>query len=332
MEARPRRALAGLTGGLLGGLGLWLGAQAQQPAPPPMAPSEDALEEIKVQVWEPRYVSPTRRDRIGRIWAPVFINGQGPFRLVLDSGANRSGITGSVAQQLALPENPRPVLLHGVTGSITVPTVRAERLQIGDLWLGPADLPVLLDPLGGADGILGTDRLLNRRIYVDFRGDRISIERSHSEPAPPGFLTVPFRLTRGNLLSVEASVGGIAVTAIIDTGGQISVANQALLRALEQRRHKLLETHPDQVIGVTSEAQAAETGAVPPISIRTRGLDNTLTIRAGVLAFGDMRIFEHWRLTSQPALLVGMDALGLLDTLIIDYQRRELQVRTHSTP
>ena len=35
---------------------------------------------------EPRYVSPTRRDRIGRIWAPVFINDQGPFRLVLDTG------------------------------------------------------------------------------------------------------------------------------------------------------------------------------------------------------------------------------------------------------
>jgi len=40
-------------------------------------------------------------------------------------------------------------------------------------------------------------------------------------------------------------------------------------------------------------------------------------------------IFEHWRLTQEPALLLGMDALGLLDALIIDYRRRELQLRTH---
>jgi hypothetical protein len=26
-------------------------------------------------------------------------------------------------------------------------------------------------------------------------------------------------------------------------------------------------------------------------------------------------------------MLIGMDALGLLDTLIIDYRRRELQIR-----
>jgi hypothetical protein len=29
----------------------------------------------------------------------------------------------------------------------------------------------------------------------------------------------------------------------------------------------------------------------------------------------------------EPAVLIGMDVLGLLDTLIIDYQRHELQLR-----
>jgi hypothetical protein len=31
---------------------------------------------------------------------------------------------------------------------------------------------------------------------------------------------------------------------------------------------------------------------------------------------------------TQPAVLIGMDVLGILDTLVIDYKRRELQVRT----
>jgi hypothetical protein len=32
-------------------------------------------------------------------------------------------------------------------------------------------------------------------------------------------------------------------------------------------------------------------------------------------------------LRDQPAILIGMDVLGVLDTLIIDYQRREAQIR-----
>jgi hypothetical protein len=40
-----------------------------------------------------------------------------------------------------------------------------------------------------------------------------------------------------------------------------------------------------------------------------------------------MRIFDHWKLTREPVLLIGMDAIGLLDTVIIDYRRRELQIR-----
>ena len=45
------------------------------------------------------------------------------------------------------------------------------------------------------------------------------------------------------------------------------------------------------------------------------------------MTFADMRIFEYWKLTDEPALLIGMDALGLLDVLIIDYRRNELQLR-----
>jgi hypothetical protein len=32
--------------------------------------------------------------------------------------------------------------------------------------------------------------------------------------------------------------------------------------------------------------------------------------------------------SKQPALLIGMDAIGLLDVFIIDYRRHELQLRT----
>ncbi len=45
------------------------------------------------------------------------------------------------------------------------------------------------------------------------------------------------------------------------------------------------------------------------------------------MTFADFEIFKHWKMTEEPAMLIGMDVLGLLDTLIIDYRRRELQVQ-----
>ena len=46
------------------------------------------------------------------------------------------------------------------------------------------------------------------------------------------------------------------------------------------------------------------------------------------MTFADVYIFKHWKITSEPAIMIGMDALGTLDTLIIDYRRNELQIRT----
>jgi hypothetical protein len=297
-----------------------------QISPPPDQPA-DQLTEVIVHASEPRFVAPTRRDRIGRIWAPVFINDKGPFRMVLDSGANHSGINSHVAEVLGLPLNQsRHILLRGVTGTAAVPTVRIDSFTVGDMEFGSSELPIVTDALGGADGILGTDGMSERRILVDFRNDQIIIMRSHNARAPFGFRTIPFQSIRGNLVAVAATVGGIRTTAIIDTGGQATIANLALRRALETRWSRL-KTRPDQIIGVTTDVQDGDSGRTPPLLMGENDQGGVVEIHYHDMTFGDMHIFEHWHLTNEPVMLVGMDALGLLDTLIIDYRRHELQIR-----
>ena len=91
-------------------------ASAQMPPPP--AEVATPGEEIIVAAPEPRYVAPTLRDRIGRVWAPVYVNGRGPLRLVLDTGASSSALTAEAAERLGLSlEHARKVLLRGVTGA-----------------------------------------------------------------------------------------------------------------------------------------------------------------------------------------------------------------------
>ena len=136
----------------IGGLAGSFAARAQVTTP---TDTPNPLTEIVIAAPEPRFVAPTRRDKIGRIWAPVMINGQGPFRLVLDTGANRSAVNARVAQLLGVaPDATQSVLLRGVTGSVAVPTIRVKSFSVGDVIVTPAVLPIVTDALGGADGVL----------------------------------------------------------------------------------------------------------------------------------------------------------------------------------
>jgi hypothetical protein len=54
----------------------------------------------------------------------------------------------------------------------------------------------------------------------------------------------------------------------------------------------------------------------------------SVQIVTGGVTFADMDIFKEWKLTHEPAIVIGMDALGMLDTLVIDYRRHLLEMRT----
>ena len=293
------------------------------PAPPVVteAPAPQQLPDVAVLAPEPSFVAPTRRDRIGRIWAPVEINGRGPFRLVLDTGSSHSAVTARVAEKLGIPvPYPGKTILRGTTGTTTVPMIPIRTLEVGDLLMEPRRLPIIPDALGGAEGVLGFEALAGKRIHIDFRGDRITIMRSRNEKAPSGFVTIPVNFMRGRLLVVDAYLGGVRTKAIIDTGGQATLGNVALREALARRRSGTVAV-TDDVVGATLDVQTGDRIATPAIVM------GDILVRNAAMTFADFMIFTHWKMTAEPAMLIGMDVLGLLDTLIIDYRRRELQVR-----
>ncbi|HXR52760.1 MAG TPA: aspartyl protease family protein, partial [Steroidobacteraceae bacterium] len=98
---------------------MYLPLQVMAAVPATAIPDDDIeLQEVIVHAPEPRYVAPTTRDRIGRVWVPVYLNDKGPFRLVLDSGATRTALVPSVITTLELQTGlTPPVMLRGVTGT-----------------------------------------------------------------------------------------------------------------------------------------------------------------------------------------------------------------------
>jgi hypothetical protein len=211
------------------------------------------------------------------------------------------------------------VQLHGVTGSAVVPSIPVDQIEVGDLLLEGKRLPVVPDVFGGAEGVLGTEGLLDKRILIDFGRDEISIMRSRRQPAGVGFSEIPLTLGRNRLLTLDVTIGTIRVKAILDTGAQMTVGNRALRELLRRRPTDSGLTR--EVVGVTLDVARGE---VVPISTMYIG---AIEVRGLHLTFGDMFIFDHWKLTREPALLIGMDIIGSFDAMVIDYRKRELQIR-----
>ncbi|HEV7631893.1 MAG TPA: aspartyl protease family protein [Steroidobacteraceae bacterium] len=285
------------------------------------AATTEELEEIVIQSHEPRYVAPTRRDRIGRVWVPVMINEKGPYRLVLDSGATHSAVTEKVAISLgiSLSKFP-PVMLRGVTGSAVTPSIHVDSLTVGELLVGASVLPIVEDAFGGAQGLLGTEGMQDKRIYIDFINDFINIGRSRNRGPAAGFTAIPLQRDAGRLLMVRGRVSGIRVRAIIDTGAQSTIGNVALKQKLDQQWSRRRQS-TDIITGATG---ASQVGLGMPIAAIDIG---GIKISTAHITFGDMVIFDHWKLKEEPAIMIGMDILGLVDTLIIDYYRQELQIK-----
>jgi len=253
----------------------------------------------------------------------VRINGQGPYYFMVDTGANRTVITANLAEQLGLDVEHAPTAtVQGVAGSIVAPVVTLNLLQTGELTIHDLRAPVLTGPvLAQVDGILGMDGLANKKITADFIKDRIRISDSRGEPAELRFTVIHFELISQRLIMADARIGHIPVKAIIDTGGTHTLGNLALLNAIAAQGKGDPRVLESAVFDVTENLQYGRLMLAPRIRLGNAAIANIAVI------FGDFRVFHIWRLDEKPALLIGMDVLGVLGELSIDYKRKELHVR-----
>ena len=270
------------------------------------------------------FAAPTKLDRIGRIVAPVMINGQGPFRLVIDTGASHSTISPGLADTLGLKPQADPgIWVNGITGTALLPAVPIERLEVGRIAVENTRLPVVWGSvMANTDGILGVASFKTERLFVDFKWNRVSIIEGGQRAAPRGFTRIPFKRLDDGLIVVPAKVGGLVVRAIIDTGAQRTLGNIALRDALktDRGRGKLLQV--TNVYGATTESKSGEVHVVPSIKLADLLLSDVAVV------YGDFHIFDVWKMSSEPTLIIGMDVLGAVRALAIDFQRSELYIKS----
>ena len=187
----------------------------------------------------------------------------------------------------------------------------------------PGRLPVVPDALGGAEGVLGMDGLANKRIYIDFRHDSITIMRSKGQRAVGGFQTIPVTFMRGRLLVADAFIGGVPVKAIIDTGGQATLGNEALRDGARGAAPQAPagSRSSTRSIGATLDVQI---GIAPDDAVASRSARDGAELRDDLRGLRDLQALED---DGGAGHADRHGRAGLLDTLIIDYRRKELQVK-----
>ena len=275
-------------------------------------------------------VIPHRISDTGYIVVETRLNGLGPFRFVIDTGASISVIYERARARVGIEPLPHTsVHVFGISGSDTFPLAKVAEIRVGgEVWrdarvaLLPDNTPITT----GVDGILGLD-FLSRYAVLFSREDQVLLlyprelvpERSYL-----GWDNVELRELRvgdgtAAVFVLDMHIDTEHIPAVFDLGTTVSLMNTHGARALDilVRRPR---TMPD-VHGVSGSSEVLAELRVWRLRI------NSSIWRHRVFLVGDFPVFHTLGLDRQPAAIAGADLFGERD-FIVDFTRRRLLVKS----
>jgi len=166
------------------------------------------------------------------MFAEVYVNGQGPFRFLIDTGATQTVLSAKLADRLGLKKIAANIM-HGVggEGKLDSAVYRVDSLKVGDvtvknLPMGTVDNPILDQVL---DGIIGTATFSDFYVTLDYPKQQLEISRKL--PAEGGTV-VPLWCFSGLLLAPVEVNGKFKANLLIDTGADNTLLSHAVAEEL----------------------------------------------------------------------------------------------------
>ena len=253
-----------------------------------------------------------------RLSVDVMLNGRGPFKFIVDSGADTSAVGVNIARNLQLPLT-TPVIVNGMTGRDLVARVKVDRLTVGPSTLGDLSLPALKENDLGGDGMIGIDALVQQRLMMDFETKVIKVEdaRIPERRYSADEIVIIARRQRGQLILTHVKAAGLPLDAVIDTGSEITIGNVALRDKLIRRnRDKFIDV---PVTGVTGQIAHLQLAVIGELQL------GPVILHDVPMAFADVPPFKMFGISSEPALLLGTDILENFRRISLDFRARKVR-------
>lgn len=290
-----------------------LAAVAAQLAPVTAAAPESA-KPVVAAIPEVEVIS-LEQERYRRMTVPVTIGEAGPFRFMLDTGAEATVVSRGLADRLALNDRQTAILV-GMASRKQVETAAIYDVGLGSRSFYIRSAPVVDDEnIGGADGILGLDSLQDQRVMIDFVNEQISVADAEQLGGNRGYeIVVKARERLGQLIITQARLDGVRISVVVDSGAQGSIGNPALLRRLGRSRH----IGQTEVTDINGQVLSGAVKLGSELQIERARLQNF------PIMFADSPTFHALNLSDEPALILGMSELKLFRRVAIDFKTRRV--------
>lgn len=257
-------------------------------------------------------------DRYSRMTVPVTIEGQGPFRFMIDTGAQATVVTRRLRDRLQMRSLGQATVV-GMAARKQVELVQLDGLEFAARVFDALHAPLLEAEHIGADGILGLDSLQDLRVLIDFRRQTIAVNDARALGGDRGYeIVVRARNKLGRLIITDAEIDGVRTAVIIDTGSQGSMGNLALQRKL--RAKKVREIVSTDVTGnqIVGKLDAPRTLIVAGSGVRA------MTLGGLYVSYAEAPAFAALGLANKPAMILGIEDLRMFDRVAIDFSDRSV--------
>lgn len=275
-------------------------------------------------------VIPHRTGDSGHIVVDVMLNGEGPFKFALDTGASISVVFEDAAAASSIePLAGSTVHVLGMTGSDVFPVARVGKLAVGsEVW---EEARIALLPQTGpvanhVDGILGIDFLSRYSVWYSqservlrLYSNELVAESHYVGWSPINLAEMRIGGGEGRVFSFAMFVDGKRIITLFDLGATANLMNVRAARELDiVARKPRGDAH---VYGVT--------GRVPIlVELKVRKLAISHNVwRNRIFLVGEFPVFRALSIETLPVAIAGTSFFKDRD-FIVDFARNRLLVKS----
>lgn len=273
-------------------------------------------------------VTPLEIGSDGHIIVQATIDGHGPFRFALDTGASISVIFDATREQSGLELTEEDlVVIQGMVSAGAFPMTTIAELKIGsESWINArvASLPADNVASDQIDGILGIDFLRRYAVGVSARDQVVRLYRPQlvSERSYRGWTSIPMQQVQigkgdATAYTIALHISEIEIQAMLDLGTGSNLMNWHTARAIRVKPKK--PGRGAEISGAIETEPVVAELRVDELRIEDIYWPNTTFV------ISDFPIFEALDLENRLVAIIGPSLFNERD-FVIDFERQRMLI------